>query len=99
MVRTKIEINVSALGKTTKTMNMVIGSNTTAADVIRKVLEKFRMRESPTKFQLLTIAKNDAGSQGMFSLIIIWLQLYRLLAVRYVSTLLFHTKCLEWSIM
>lgn len=64
MVRTKIEINVSALGQRTKSMNMIIGSNTTSADVLHKVLEKFRMRESPSKYQLLAVAKNDAGSKG-----------------------------------
>lgn len=64
MVRTKIEINVSTLGQRTKSMNMIIGSNTTSEDVLRKVLEKFHMRESPAKYQLLAVAKNDAGSQG-----------------------------------
>lgn len=64
MVRTKIEINVSALGQRTKSMNMIIGSNTTCEDVLRKILEKFHLRESPTKYQLLAVAKNDAGSQG-----------------------------------
>lgn len=64
MVRTKIEINVSALGQRTKSMNMIIGSNTTSADVLHKVLEKFHMRESPGKYQLLAVAKNDAGNQG-----------------------------------
>ena len=64
MGRTKIEINVSALGQRTKVMNMIIGSNTTSEDVLRKVLEKFHIRQSPSKYQLLAIARNDAGSQG-----------------------------------
>ncbi len=64
MVRTKIEISVSALGQRTKAMNMTIGSNTTSEDVLRKVLEKFHMRESPKKYQLLAIAKDNAGSPG-----------------------------------
>ncbi len=65
MVRTKIEINVSALGQRTKTMNMIVGSNTTAGDVIRKVLEKFRMQEPQAMYQLLAVVKMESGSQGI----------------------------------
>lgn len=64
MVRTKIEINVSALGQRTKTMNMIIGSNTTALNVVHKVLEKFQVQDPVTNYQLMAVAKNDAGSQG-----------------------------------
>lgn len=66
MVRTKIEIDVSALGQRTKAMNMIVGSNTTSIDVIRKVLEKFHMREPTSKYQLFAVSKNDAGNKGGF---------------------------------
>ena len=65
MGRTKIEINVSTLGQRTKTMNMIVGSNTTAADVIRKVLEKFRLQDPQTMYQLLAVRKMESGSQGI----------------------------------
>ena len=65
MVRTKIEINVSALGRRHKTMSMVIGSNTTAVNVLQKVLEKFRVQEPVAKYQLVAVGKDAAaGSQG-----------------------------------
>lgn len=65
MVRTKIEINISALEQRTKTMNITVGPNTTSADVVRKIVEKFHLKGSTTKYQLLAVAKNDGGSQGV----------------------------------
>lgn len=65
MVRTKIEVNISALGLQAKVLNVTIGSSGTCKDVISKVLQKLDIQESPTtKYQLSVIAKNDAGSQG-----------------------------------
>ena len=66
MGRTKIEINTSALGQRTKLMNMTIGSSTTAAHIIRKVLEKLQVQESPSNYQLMAVPKHDqaGGSQG-----------------------------------
>ena len=71
MVRTKIEIDVSALHLHTKSINIIIGSNTTTRDVIGKILEKFRLQESPAKFQFLALPIKDTGrsnnikAQGM----------------------------------
>ncbi len=67
MVRTKIEIDISALGQRNKIMNIIIGSNTTSRDVIRKVLEKVRLRDPLSKFQLLSVAKNDSNHQGNYT--------------------------------
>ena len=67
MVRTRIEVNISCLGVRTKTMSVIVGSKSTTSDVIHKVLEKFHRQESQEKFQLLAVAKNDAGSQGKYT--------------------------------
>ena len=64
MVRTKIEINISALKQRSRVMNIIIGSTTTTTDVLCKVLEKCRVRDPPDKYQLWATAK-DKSRQGI----------------------------------
>lgn len=67
MVRTKIEVNVSALNQKSKAMNIIIGSSTTAKDVLVKVLEKLKVREPPDKYQLWAITR-DKSQPGLYVL-------------------------------
>lgn len=55
MGRTKVEIDVSTLGLQTETMDIIICSDTTISNVIRKVLEKLRVQQSPKMYQLLAV--------------------------------------------
>ena len=68
MVRTKIEVNISSLKQRNRTMNIIIGSTTTARDVLCKVLEKYRVKEPPDDYQLWAVAK-DKSQQGEMKLI------------------------------
>ena len=63
MVRTKIEVNISALKQRSRLMNIIIGSTTTAKDVLSKVLEKYRVREPPDNYQLWAVTK-DKSKKG-----------------------------------
>ena len=65
MGRTKVEIDVSTLGLRIETMNIIIGSDTTISNVIKKVLEKLQVKDSPTMYQLLAIP-DENGKPGMF---------------------------------
>lgn len=64
MVRTKIEVDISSLKQRSRVMNIIIGSTTTATDVLCKVLEKCRIRDPPGDYQLWATAK-DKSQQGM----------------------------------
>ena len=63
MVRTKIEVNISALKQHSRTMNIIVGSTTTAKDVLCKVLDKCRVKDPPDNYQLWITAK-DKSQQG-----------------------------------
>ena len=63
MVRTKIEVNISSLKQRSRVMNIIIGSTTTATDVLCKVLEKCRIRDPSGDYQLWATAK-DKSQQG-----------------------------------
>ena len=67
MGRTKIDIDITALGLRTKQMSLIVGSNTAASDVISKVLEKLRMQDHPSTFQLFAM-EQDSESESMFVL-------------------------------
>ena len=64
MGRTKIEIDVSSLGLQIGIMSVSIGSDTTISTVIRKILEKLRVHESPKTYQLLAIP-DKTGRESM----------------------------------
>ena len=74
MVRTKIEINTSSLGQRSKSMNVIVGSKTTSADVKHKVLEKCRVSNSPSDYQLWTVAKGDKEGGCMHIIVELKLQ-------------------------
>jgi len=64
MGRTKIDIDITALGLRTKQMSLIVGSNTAAGDIIGKVLEKLRMQDHPSAFQLFAM-EQDSESESM----------------------------------
>ncbi len=65
MGRTKVDIDISALGLRTKQLSLVIGSNTASSDIISKILEKLRMQDPPSTFQLFAMAR-DSKSESKF---------------------------------
>ena len=67
MGRTKIEVNISSVkSRGNRAMNIIIGSTTTAKDVLSKVLEKCRVSDPLEKYQLWAVAK-DNSQQGLLS--------------------------------
>ena len=66
MVRTKIEVNILSLKHNSRVMNIIIGSTTTTKDVLTKVLEKCRVRDSLDNYQLWATAK-DKSQEGNVS--------------------------------
>ena len=71
MGRTKVDIDISALGLRTKQLSLVIGSNTASSDIISKILEKLRMQDPPSTFQLFAMAR-DSKSESKF--LVKWLR-------------------------
>ena len=65
MGRTKVNIDIAALGLRTKQMTLIIGSNTAANDVISKILEKLQLQDPPSMFQLFAMAR-DSDSESTF---------------------------------
>lgn len=65
MVRTKIEVNITSLKQRSRVMNIIIGSTTTAKDVLCKVLEKCRVKDPPDGYQLWAIAKDKSKKGGL----------------------------------
>ena len=62
MGRTKLEVDLSVLGRRGKAMHIIVGSSTTCSEVVRKVLDKCRVSEPPVKYQLAVSSKD--GSKG-----------------------------------
>lgn len=56
MGRTKITVDVAVLGHRGRALHVVLGSSTTSSEVIRKVLEKCRVSDSPLKYQLAVVS-------------------------------------------
>ena len=62
MGRTKLEIDLSVLGRQGKAMHIIVGSRTTCSEVVQKVLDKCRVSEPPVKYQLAVTSKD--GGKG-----------------------------------
>ena len=71
MPRIKIKVHITALQQRTKSMNIIIGSGTTAVNVISKVLDKYKVRDPPNKFQLWAVTETRGHSQkGSISILL-----------------------------
>ncbi len=63
MARIKIKVNTAVLQRRTKSLNIIIGSGTTALNVVTKVIDKCGSQEPPGKLQLWAIRDRAAGAQ------------------------------------
>ena len=72
MPRIKIKVHIAALQQRTKSMNIIIGSGTTAVNVINKVLDKYKARDPPSKFQLWAVIETRGHSQKGSILLLEW---------------------------
>ncbi len=63
MARIKIKVNTSVLQQRTKSMNIIIGSGTTAHSVVCKVLDKCNSRDAPGRLQLWAVMSRGATHQ------------------------------------
>ncbi len=63
MARIKIKVNAAVLQKRTKSLNITIGSGTTALNVITKVIDKCGSQEPSRKLQLWAVISSEVGIQ------------------------------------
>ena len=78
MVRTKVEVNISSLKQRSRVMNIIIGSTTTAKDVLCKVLEKCRIRDPPDSYQLWATTKDKSKEGELHDKWLEWLAIHPL---------------------
>ena len=62
MGRTKLEVDISVLGRRTRSMNVTVIPSTTCEEVVKKVLEKCRVTDPSVKYQLSVTTK--VGNKG-----------------------------------
>lgn len=55
MVKTKILVSATALGRRRKPFHVNIASSTTSAQVVSKILEKLQCHDPPLRYQLWAV--------------------------------------------